>query len=75
VQADASDLPAVLNRVVADETLTRTLELLTEVRGRAEGKLTLRGTTQAARAAVEASTLSVSAKVRGLGRPVQRIKF
>ena len=44
VQADASDLPAVLNRVVGNETLTRTLERLTKIRGKAEGKLTLRGT-------------------------------
>ena len=71
VQADASDLPAVLNRVVANETLTRILERLTEVQGRAEGQLTLRGTTDAAAATVEVSTLSVSAKVRDLSRPVQ----
>ncbi|MGD0076611.1 MAG: hypothetical protein ABSD31_20120, partial [Candidatus Binataceae bacterium] len=71
VQADASDLPAVLNRVVANETLTRTLKRLTEVRGRAEGQLTLRGTTHAATAEVEVSTLSVSAKVRDFDRPVR----
>jgi hypothetical protein len=71
VQADASDLPAVLNRVVASETLTRILERLTNVQGRAEGQLTLRGTTDAATAVVDVSTLSVSAKVRDFDRPVQ----
>ena len=39
VQADASDLPAVLNRVVANETLKRTLERLTEVKGQGRGKI------------------------------------
>ena len=71
VQADASELPAVLNRVVGNETLKRTLERLTELKGKAEGKLTLRGTTREAMVALEVSTLSVSAKVRDFDRPVQ----
>ncbi len=71
VQADASDLPPVLKRVVANETLTRTLGRLTGVQGRVEGQLTLRGTTDAATMAVEVSTLRVSAKMRDFDRPVQ----
>src|SRR5207244_584441 len=68
---DVSELPAVLNRVVANETLTRTLARFTDVQGRAEGRLTLRGTTDAATAVVDVSTLSVSAKLRDLTRPVR----
>ena len=71
VQADASDLSAVLSRVVTNETLPRTLDRLTEVQGRAKGQLTLRGTTDAPTAAAEVSTLSVSAKVRDFDRPVR----
>ena len=71
VQADVRDLPEVLKRVVANDTLTRTLERLTDVQGKAEGQFMLRGTTGAATAAVDVSQLSVSARVRNLDQPVQ----
>jgi len=71
VQADVSDLPAVLKQVVANDTLTRTLDRVADLQGRAEGQLTLRGTTDAATAAVDVSQLNVSARLRDLGQPVQ----
>ena len=70
VQADVSDLPAVLKQVVKNDSLTRTLDRLTEVRGSAEGELTLSGTTDAVIAAVDVSTLSMSTRVRDLEEPV-----
>jgi hypothetical protein len=71
VQADVSDLPAVLKEVIANDTLTRTLERLTDIQGRAEGQFTLRGTTDAVTATVDVPQLGVSARLRDLSQPVQ----
>ena len=70
VHADVSDLPSVLDRVVDNETLIRSLAQLTDLRGSAEGILSLSGTTDTAAAAVEVSQLSVTAGVRNLDQPV-----
>jgi len=71
VQADAAELPALLQRFIASETLARELRRIHDVQGTASGRLTLSGTTDDVATKVEVSDLHLSGRVQGTSDPLQ----
>src|SRR5207237_623044 len=70
-QADATELAALLKRLITSTSISQLLDRISAVEGTLSGKLSLDGTTKTVNPTADISQVEVSANVQGIPRPLR----